>query len=102
MATGKLMSQAQRMLPLKWTRKAVMAESGVRATEIAAAVPCSIALVNRVISGGNVWETRNSKRIKRLIAERVGIPVEELWPEADSGSEPRAAGTENGDAGGAE
>lgn len=95
------MSEQRRVLPLKWTRKAVMAESGVRATEIAAAVPCSTALVNRVINGGNVWETRNSKRIKELIAERVGVSVSELWPEADSGSEPRAAAAGNGNAGGA-
>lgn len=66
-----------------------MDEHGVSAADVAAVVGCSAQLVRRVVNGGAVYETRNSRRIKQFIAERVGVTVETLWPD-DDGSTGRA------------
>jgi lambda repressor-like predicted transcriptional regulator len=71
-------------------RKALLEERGIPAAEIAAQVPCNVEIVYRVIRGDFKYDTPNTKRIQQLIAERIGMPVKELWPNEDVSGNPRA------------
>lgn len=64
-------------------RKALLLERGVTMRDIAMAVPCSDLTVSNVIAGRQVYETPKTKRVKALIAERVGLTVDELWPDEE-------------------
>lgn len=70
------------MLNPRSIRKALLSERGVTFAAIAAEVPCSLALVVRVMADRNTYDTPKSKRIKQIASERTGVPVAELWPEA--------------------
>lgn len=59
-----------------------MVEHGLTMRDIAKSVPCSELTVSNVIAGRGVYETPKTRRVKALIAERVGLPVDDLWPEA--------------------
>lgn len=83
-------------------RKALMADRGVTITGVARELGLSALTVSTIVADRNKHETPNSRRIKQLIAERVGVPVVDLWPEADVGSDSRATEARNGNAGGAE
>jgi hypothetical protein len=63
-------------------RKALMDQHGVTYADIAAEVPCSVGLVAHTFSDRARYETPKSKRIKQVFADRVGMSVAELWPEA--------------------
>jgi len=83
-------------------RKALMSDRGITMTAVAEAVDCSWLTVSNVVAGKNLHETPKTRRIKRFIAEKVGLSVAELWPEADDNGEarnPRAEPGANGAAG---
>lgn len=64
---------------MKWTPRDIRAElvrSGVTQAEIARALNRSTALVGQVIDGRTV-----SDHVRREIALRLGVSVEEIWPE---------------------
>lgn len=78
------------MLSPKTFRKALMDEHGVTTAAVAADVQCSDESVRKVVNGDMIFETPITKRIKALIADRVGVPAATLWPEEDDPRTSRA------------
>ena len=87
-------TQPIEMLSPKSFRKALFEERGISTAEIASEVGCSVDTVRRVVDGEIVYETGNSKNIKRLYASRVGLPVTDLWPEPDDQTGPTGSATQ--------
>ena len=56
--------------------KTAMKQNGVKQKHIAAMENVSIPAVNQV-----VWNVRKTPRIRQAIADAVGIPISELWPQ---------------------
>ena len=56
--------------------KILMMRAGVTQTKIAKQLGITIPFVNQIISG-----IRPTKYIRESIADAIGKPVEELWPE---------------------
>lgn len=67
------------MTPLE--RKGTLIAKGVQMQDIAREVGCSKARVSEVVHDRTVFETPMTRKIKALVASRVGLPVTELWPE---------------------
>jgi len=64
---------------MKWTPNDIKAElvrKGITQSDIARSRGVSVAQVNRVINYGVV-----SDHVRREIAQRLGVSVEEIWPE---------------------
>ena len=57
-------------------RRALMIQAGVTQAEIARRLMVTPAAVSRVVNGH-----AKSARIQTYIARRLGLPVDELWPE---------------------
>jgi len=62
-------------------RKALIVEHGVVLGDVAEEVGCSLAVVSRVLHGLTRRDTEFSGKIKATIAARVGVSVDDLWPE---------------------
>lgn len=56
--------------------KSLLVLKGIKSCDIAKAAGCSKAMVSHVISG-----QRQSGRIRKIIARRLGKPVNVLWPD---------------------
>jgi lambda repressor-like predicted transcriptional regulator len=84
------------MLSPRAIRKALMQDRGITTAEIAAEVGCHADTVRRVIDDENVYETDNTKQIKRLFASRVGFPIAVLWPEDEDPRTSRATDPSRG------
>ena len=59
--------------------KTAMKQNGVKQKHIAARENVSVPAVNQV-----VWSVRKTPRVRQAIADAVGIPISELWPESES------------------
>lgn len=66
------------MSPLE--RKGLLVARGVKMQDIAREVGCSKARVSEVVHGRLRFETPTTRKIKALIAARVGQDVATLWP----------------------
>lgn len=74
------------MVMNRFRRKAVFVEHNISYSEVAAAVGCNVSTVSRVATGLTVRQTDTAERIKRELAKRADVPVEELWPPAQPSS----------------
>lgn len=77
MAPGSPLDKAQSQ-PRSWgeARRTLLRERGVSLSDIARALGKDLSVVSRV-NGGE----RRSREIERAIAERLGLPVDEAFPE---------------------
>lgn len=70
----------------RYQRKAVFVGARVRYGDVAEAVGCNISTVSRIANGLTVRETDTTERVKRELAKRAGVSVEQLWPSQSTAS----------------
>jgi hypothetical protein len=64
----------------RYRRKAVFVEARISYGDVAEVVGCNISTVSRIANGLTVRETETTERVKRELAKRAGMPVDQLWP----------------------